>query len=95
MNDTKATEHMTKRIFETIDIVLSEAQARGDTAVLSRLGPVLLSTGALVLTEGVGLERAAQAIRDLATRVERGDFSKSALLNPAESEDHESDLTEL
>ncbi|MBF0529487.1 MAG: hypothetical protein HQK55_09500 [Deltaproteobacteria bacterium] len=80
MQETEATEWVAQAIFETIDRILDEARFQGDTTVLSRLAPVLLSTGALILVDGIGVEKAAEAIKDLAVRVERGDFSRSDLV---------------
>jgi hypothetical protein len=71
-----ATEHVTRMIFEAITTVVNEVKGTDDQEGLSRIGPILLSTGALIMVQGVGLEVTAQVIRELAARVERGDFSQ-------------------
>jgi hypothetical protein len=63
-------------IFEAITTVVNEVKGTDDQEGLSRIGPILLSTGALIMVQGVGLEVTAQVIRELAARVERGDFSQ-------------------
>ncbi|MEW6266447.1 MAG: hypothetical protein AB1641_25520 [Thermodesulfobacteriota bacterium] len=79
MNGQEATERVTRAIFEAIGSVIDRIKEQGDEEGLSKVGPVLLTTGAMVLVRGVGIETTASVIRELAARVERGDFSpKSA-----------------
>jgi hypothetical protein len=71
----QATERVTQQLFEAISAAIADIQASGDTEGMSRVGPVLLTTGVMVLVQSVGAEATVQVINELGARVERGDFT--------------------
>ena len=69
-----ATERLTQALFNAITDVVDDFKAKGDNDALSKLGPILLTTGAMVLNGALGRETTTYLVQDLADRVERGDF---------------------
>lgn len=74
-DNRNATERVTEALFGAITQIVDNAQQNGDEEALSKVGPVLLTTGAMFLVQGIGMEATARVIKELAGRVERGDFS--------------------
>lgn len=69
-----ATERLTQALFDAIIEVVDDFKEKGDGDALSKLGPILLTTGAMVLNGALGRETTTYLVQDLADRVERGDF---------------------
>jgi hypothetical protein len=72
--EPNATERLTQALFNAILEVVDDFKSKGDRDALSKLGPILLTTGAMVLNGNLGRETTTYLVQDLADRVERGDF---------------------
>ncbi|MEW5725010.1 MAG: hypothetical protein AB1896_18000 [Thermodesulfobacteriota bacterium] len=80
MTELEATERVTKALFEAIYDVVGQIKEQKDEEALSKVGPVLITTGVMILVQGIGLEAAARVVRELAARIERGDFTRAGNL---------------
>ena len=80
MDEREATQRVTQHLFEAIGGAIDKVKADGAEDAISKVGPVLVTTGVMILVQSVGAEATAKVVRELADRVERGDFSQSGHL---------------
>ena len=69
MEDSTATERVTWALFEAVTKIIKDSRDQGDEEALSKVGPVLLSTGIMVMVQAVGQEITAKLVLELAERV--------------------------
>ena len=74
------TEKVTQELLAAIGPVIEELGQGGDEAAISKVGPVLLTTGVMMLVQSIGSSATATIIAELSQRVARGDFEKQVNL---------------
>lgn len=74
------TERVTQELLAAISPVIEGLGQDGDDSAVSKVGPVLLTTGVMMLVQSIGSSATARIIAELAQRVERGDFEKQVSL---------------
>lgn len=85
MTDIKDTEQVTRILFNAITNAVAQIQEEGLQDAVSHVGPVLLTTGTMILVQGSGMEQTAAVLKELANRVECGDFTGIDSLIPTEA----------
>ena len=80
MSELETTERVTHDLLAAIGPVIEGLGQDGDEEAVSKVGPVLLTTGVMLLVQSIGSSATATIIGELALRVERGDFEKQVNL---------------